>query len=868
MVLTSCQGTFTEILDLTPSPTPPVSPEYGQAWLDSSMSPPKIKIWNGSQWVDSLDEAMEEVNAQFSAITSGLSKAQQDILEQAGLINSQGQLIAGNTATIESHSETLTDHSARIQAAEDAILLKVDTQTYTQDKATINASIASNLTTAKGYTDAQISVVNTSLETATAAIEVLQERIALKVEQTDIDTAVASVKLYADNAAETVLETATEQINTVKSEITQDLTSITSRVSSAESSITSINGEVSSLSNRISSAELKITEEAITQVVSKTFATKSSVDGKVDQDTVISAINQSAEKIKIIASKIELTGSVTFDMFDSATQSKITDAQTNAERAFDKADLAQTDASSASSAATAAQNTADQAWDKADTAQSDASSASTAASAAQNTADQAWDKADMAQSWTNSYGTRTNNLYTMVTKWTDGAVSATTEINGGWIQTNTLTADKIAVGDFTNYATVNEFNENSMIPSSGVYGGTKRYNPGSGWELQRYDYTKSNRLALCDYTPNIFRAGDKVAVELEIYSYRKATPSVNVIFFSSDKKEVGNVYAAFNPPSQSWSKISNLVISINSVPATAAYFIVCVDFNNSTTNDAVRKCMFRRMLTGNMIVDGSITAEKIYVTDLNTLNATVANWHMASNYLWSQSGTNRYSVIKSDGDVMIATNSPSYTDTTGATCQIWHDGHITVGDTKNGGIRTEIDGDTFEMFNQGGYAFQLNYNGGMELWGNASGNKTPYIDFHYSGSMQDYSVRLICNGADTLMVDGGTLNTASDISLKEDVKTLDKQFETFFRAIIPIAFRYKEKSQKMQIGYNANNIEEAILGAGMDPADLGLYHVDDEGIRSLAYMEFSPLNTYMIQRCMDRIAALEEEILRLKTAAA
>ena len=64
MVLTSCQGTFTEILDLTPSPTPPVSPEYGQTWLDSSTNPPTIKIWNGSQWVAIAGVYAEEEETQ------------------------------------------------------------------------------------------------------------------------------------------------------------------------------------------------------------------------------------------------------------------------------------------------------------------------------------------------------------------------------------------------------------------------------------------------------------------------------------------------------------------------------------------------------------------------------------------------------------------------------------------------------------------------------------------------------------------------------------------------------------------------------------------------------------------------------------
>ena len=282
------------------------------------------------------------------------------------------------------------------------------------------------------------------------------------------------------------------------------------------------------------------------------------------------------------------------------------------------------------------------------------------------------------------------------------------------------------------------------------------------------------------------------------------------------------------------------------------------------TNDEQETSPFRPagtlVVNGSNMLIGSIGADKISINDLVALNATIGKWHIAENYLWSEYTTGRYSVIKSDGDVMIATNSTSRTDTTGATCQIWHDGHIAVGDTAGGGIRTEIYGDTFDMYNQNGYAFQLNYNGGMELWGNSDENPTPYIDFHYDGSQQDYSVRLICNGPDSLSVEGGTLNTASDISLKKDVQNLDETFETFFNSIVPISFRYKGKFQKRQIGYNANNIEEAILGAGMNPDDFGLYHKDINGIRSLAYTEFVPLNTYMIQKCIKKICELEIKI--------
>ena len=65
-----------------------------------------------------------------------------------------------------------------------------------------------------------------------------------------------------------------------------------------------------------------------------------------------------------------------------------------------------------------------------------------------------------ASSWVNTNGTNMTNLRAMILKWTDNAVSTTTQINGGWIATNTITADKIALGDFTNYATDGTFELN------------------------------------------------------------------------------------------------------------------------------------------------------------------------------------------------------------------------------------------------------------------------------------------------------------------------------------------------------------------------------------------------------------------------
>ena len=272
-------------------------------------------------------------------------------------------------------------------------------------------------------------------------------------------------------------------------------------------------------------------------------------------------------------------------------------------------------------------------------------------------------------------------------------------------------------------------------------------------------------------------------------------------------------------------------------------------------------------INGGNIIAKTIGAEQIYIEDLYALRAKIAQWNIYQNYLWSDNTdqNNGYSIIKSDGDVFLAANSPSYTDTTGATFQLFHDGHQAFGDTAHGGTRTELYGDHWYMFNSQGYAFQFISAGGLEIYGDPTQNPTPYMDWHYNGDTGDYSVRLRCTGYDTLVVEGGTLNTGSDSSLKKDMKMLDEQFEKFFKKIVPVSFRYKDsKNSKKQIGYNANNIQKAATDAGIDISDLGLFHVDDKGDRSLAYMEFSALNTYMIQKSMERIDSLESEIIDLK----
>lgn len=69
--------------------------------------------------------------------------------------------------------------------------------------------------------------------------------------------------------------------------------------------------DISQIETRITSAEQKITDDAIVSTVRKSTLYKNDLNGKVNSTEIISTINQTAESIKIQASKIQLEGLVT-----------------------------------------------------------------------------------------------------------------------------------------------------------------------------------------------------------------------------------------------------------------------------------------------------------------------------------------------------------------------------------------------------------------------------------------------------------------------------------------------------------------------------------------------------------------------------
>ena len=146
-----------------------------------------------------------------------------------------------------------------------------------------------------------------------------------------------------------------------------------------------------------------------------------------------------------------LSGTISSSQLNSTITSDISTAKTNASNAVSTANTASTNASNAVSTANTASTNASTAVSTANTASTNASNAvktantaSTNASTAVSTANTAKSTADSVKSTVDSGKTNWNNAYNRVNEWAYGAVTGSTTIDGGYVQTGTIVADKIA----------------------------------------------------------------------------------------------------------------------------------------------------------------------------------------------------------------------------------------------------------------------------------------------------------------------------------------------------------------------------------------------------------------------------------------
>lgn len=218
-----------------------------------------------------------------------------------------------------------------------------------------------------------------------------------------------------------------------------------------------------------------------------------------------------------------------------------------------------------------------------------------------------------AVNWVASNGSSTTSLNSMVKKWTDGAVSDTTQINGGWIKANTITASKIAIGDFTNYCQLDKDTASS-------YGFTATDDTKGVWftanpidrdkDISQWFTCEGGQKLYVEYDLSTTVKGKLKASDTDI-SY---LTSGIMIFVTNGTKEIISYTRSKGVTATSDGAITHISV-VETLPADARFFRVVLqtDGQGNTFSGTlkIRNPQVRKATTGKLIVDGSITADKI-----------------------------------------------------------------------------------------------------------------------------------------------------------------------------------------------------------------------------------------------------------------
>lgn len=227
-----------------------------------------------------------------------------------------------------------------------------------------------------------------------------------------------------------------------------------------------------------------------------------------------------------------------------------------------------------------------------------------------------------AVNWVTNNGSSTTSLNSMVKKWTDGAVSDTTQINGGWIKANTITASKIAIGDFTNYCQLNKDTASS-------YGFTATDDIKGVWftaspidrdkDISQWFTCEGCQKLYVEYDLSTTVKGKLKASDTDI-SY---LTSGIMIFVTNGTKEIISYTRSKGVTATSDGAITHISL-VETLPADARFFKVVLqtDGQRNTFSGTlkIRNPQVRKATTGKLIVDGSITADKIATDAIKSRN--------------------------------------------------------------------------------------------------------------------------------------------------------------------------------------------------------------------------------------------------------
>ena len=205
-----------------------------------------------------------------------------------------------------------------------------------------------------------------------------------------------------------------------------------------------------------------------------------------------------------------------------------------------------------------------------------------------------------------SEGNKYSVMYKMISKWANGAVKEDTLIDGGLIATDTILAKHIAIGDFTNMVNY-QASDFDLVDQDG--------NP-----MRRKSDSSYARMNLTSTKRIEFEVGDSY-----LFTFFAKLSHVDgmccIRRFYTDGTWENAGFTKFKVTANKVEK-HNIKVVINTPLNTSKTFDYCVFFievmcDTSCTLDIYMKDLaLRKMYGGNLIVDGTITADHL---DANSL---------------------------------------------------------------------------------------------------------------------------------------------------------------------------------------------------------------------------------------------------------
>lgn len=469
----------------------------------------------------------------------------------------------------------------------------------------------------------EIEYITSTMTTISSTVDAINNQITNMVTQSDITTAI-------DQYDNTVAKIIRDRVSVTE----QKITGLTSTVSDVESTFA---GNIQSLSNQVSQLIQDSTQFKTT--VSATYTTKEETT-QAKNDAISSANANTANQLKNYSTTAQMNSAIdqkanSITTTVSTTYATKTDLNTKFETATSQFTQLSDKFSWVVKSGTSASNF--ELTDRTATLIANQinlkglvtfsglnSETQNKITAAQTTATNAWN-------WVNSNGSNMTNLRAMILKWTNNAVSTSTYIQGGWIATNTITAEKLAIGDFTNYA--------QLIPSTAsTYGWTSVADSSASnnpW-FQKTTLARDNAISR-SYTCN---GGESFRVKADISTTVKGATTSGGSTIADLQVRIG-LYTVNSDGSRSYmfsSGVKNSTGTISSVvtlPTNARSFIVhvqCEGWAPLSGTLKVRNVQVTRMAAGELIVDGSITAEKITTDNISGTNGWINLYSGTFNY--------------------------------------------------------------------------------------------------------------------------------------------------------------------------------------------------------------------------------------------